>query len=349
MDSYREILAAIEGRRIDARVPVCLWTIGQTYAPFAKIPDDKYYASPETMLSAQLLFHENFPDTFTVPGIWPDMGLVPELGAMGCQLEFLDYTPPHVRKTAFDDITEAQAFVPPDPRRADYTATVLDYLKYFKKNLPSYWQEKMGYLDGHVFCGGPGEISALMVGYDKYSYAMVDTPELVHVLARKVTDFLKAYIDAQLEIVGPLKRAIVWDHFPGMLSASMYQEFVHPYLKELFEHVNSAEIRVYHNENNYPHLTSVIRDIGANVVHIGPKHDLVQTRDGLDKCVMGNVHPVQDMLEASEPEFIEKCRQMIKSAGPGGRFLLSTAGGMAPETTLERMKLLLKVAAETEF
>lgn len=344
MKHYQEIVEVINGTVKPSRVPVCLWTIGQTYAPFAGIPDDQYYASPEKMLAAQLSFHEKFPDTFTVPGIWPDLGLVPELGAMGCTVEFLDYSPPHIRKPALDDLSQAESFYPPDPRRADYTSMVLDYLKYFKKNLPQEWVEKLGYLDGHVFCGGPGEISALLLGYDKFSYGMVDTPELVHILARKVTDFLKEYINAQLEIVGKLKRVIVWDHFPGMISSQMYLEFVHPYLKELFDHVREAEIRVYHNENNYPHLLGVIGEIDANVVHVGYKHDLAQTRDRLGKCVMGNLHPVKEMLEAPDQEVLDRCEEIIRKAGPGGRLLLSTAGGMAPETTLERMRLIVEAA-----
>lgn len=349
MKDYHEILDVINGKVIPERMPVCLWTIGQTYAPFAGIPDDQYYADPEKMLNAQVLFHEQFPDTFTVPGIFPDLGLVPELGAMGCQVEFLDYSPPHIRKSALEDLSQAATFQTPDPRTAPYTSQVLSYLKYFKANLPKHWTEKQGYLDGHVFCGGPGEVTALLIGYDKYCYGMVDTPELVHVLARKVTDFLKEYIDAQLEIVGPLKRAIIWDHFPGMVSEKMYKEFVHPYLKELFDHIKEAEIRVYHNENNYPHLLGTIKEINANVVHIGPKHNLAETRDRLDKCVMGNLHPVNEMLEGSDQEVVAKCQEIIKLAGPGGRYLLSTGGGMAPETPIERMRLLIKTANQTSF
>ncbi|MDI3312036.1 MAG: uroporphyrinogen decarboxylase family protein, partial [Thermoanaerobacterium sp.] len=332
-----------------SRVPVCLWTIGQTYAPFAGIPDDQYYANPEQMLKAQIFFHEHFPDTFTVPGIWPDLGLIPELGAMGCEVEFLDYSPPHIRKPALDDLSQAKTFHVPDPRLAPYTSTVLDYLKYFKKHLPKQWVEKFGYLDGHVFCGGPGEITALLLGYDKFSYGMVDTPDLVHILARKVTDFLKSYISAQLEIVGPLKRVIIWDHFPGMVSGPMYREFIHPYLKEIFNYVKEAEIRVYHNENNYPHLLGIIGEINANVVHVGYRHDLIETRGILNKCVMGNLHPIKEMLEASNIEFIAKCEEIIKKIGPGGQFLMSTAGGMAPETTAERIKLLIDVAARVPF
>ncbi len=340
---YQRMLRAMTMQPGD-EVPACLWAIGQTYAPFAGIPDHQYYDDPAKMLAAQVAFYEQFPDVFTVPGIWPDMGLVPEAGALGCEVEFLKTSPPHIRRPALQDIDEAPAFTPPDPRQAPYTSQVLQNLRYFAAHLGREPRDKFGFLDGHLFLGGPGEVTALLLGYDKYAYALADKPELVHALTRKVTDFLKRYVDAQVEIVGHPRRVIIWDHLPGMLSLRTYAEFVHPYLKELFAYVAEAEIRIYHNENNYPHLLGVMKEIPATVFHIGPRHDIAATKRALGKCVMGNVHPINELLDGSEEDIVARCRQIIETAGTGGGLWLSTAGGMAPETPVERMRILVETA-----
>ncbi|AKX95198.1 uroporphyrinogen decarboxylase [Moorella thermoacetica] len=341
MLNYHEILATAMFRPINPHVPVVLWAIGQTYAPFAKIPDNEYYADPAKMLEAQVKFYERFPDVLTIPGIWPDLGLMAELGALGAELEFPDDAPPQSRGGAFEDIREVENWEVPDPKKADYTSQTLDYLKYFCKHLPEEPRKKWGFLDGHIFCGGPGEISGLLLGYDKFSYAMYDYPQLVHILLRKVTDFIKSYIDAQIEIVGEPKRVIIWDHIPGMLSRELFDEFIHPYMKEVFTHVEKATLRIYHNENNYPHLLDLMRDIPANVCHIGPKHDLVESKRVLKKCVMGNVHPIQELLLGTNEEIEAKCKTIIETAGRGGGLWLSTGGGMAPETPVEKMQVLI--------
>ncbi|MDN5344088.1 MAG: hypothetical protein PWQ18_199 [Clostridia bacterium] len=345
MNSYQAALKAINFAET-VPVPVVLWVVGQTYAPFAGIPDNEYYADPDKMLNAQMRFYERFPDVFTVPGLWPDLGTIPELGALGAQIEFPATAPPQVRRPALQDIKDVEKLHLPDPRRADYTSQVLDYLRYFVKNVPAEPRQKHGFLEGHLFCGGPGEIAALMLGYDKISFAMFDYPELVHQLLRQVTDFIKSYLAAQMEVVGPAKRLCLWDHFPGMLSHQMYAEFVHPYLREVFAFVGDAEIKVYHNENNYPHLMALVREVPANVVHVGAAHDLVATKKAMGKCVMGNIHPIQELIQAPVEDLRQKCREIIRTAGPGGGLWLSTAGGMAPETTSERMEILVEVAQE---
>src|SRR5512133_3479111 len=130
MNGYQAALKALRFEETE-RVPVVFWAIGQNYAPFAGVPDDQYYADPEKMLAAQLEFHRCFDDVLCLPGLWPDFGGVPELGAMGAQIAFPCDSPPHGRRTPLQDIAEVEDWDLPDPRRADFTSQILDYLRYF--------------------------------------------------------------------------------------------------------------------------------------------------------------------------------------------------------------------------
>ncbi len=346
MNGYQAALRALRFEEME-RAPVVLWAIGQNFAPFAGIPDNEYYADPDRMLNAQLEFLEYVGDVLGVPGLWPDFGGVPELGAMGAEIEFPTNSPPHVRRAPFQDIAEAEGWIPPDPRKADLTSRILDYLAYFRRHAPVRLQKEYGYLDGHLVAMGPGELTALTLGYDRYSYAIYDRPELVHQLCRKVTDFVKEYLRAQMEVVGPARRVILIDHLAGMVSANVYREYIHPYLNEVFDMVKDAEIRLFHNENNYPHLLDGVKDLGANVCHVGPRHRMREDKERLGKCLMGNVHPITELLQGGDEDVRRKCQEIIRGAGKGGGLWLSTAGGMAPETPRERIKLLMEVASET--
>lgn len=348
MNSYVNALKALNFEELE-RVPVVFWAIGQNYAPFSGIPDNEYYQDPAVMLDAQLKFHEHFPDLFTVPGPWPDFGGVAELGAFGAVIEFPSNAPPQVRVSPLQRIEEVDNLVAPDPRKANFTSRILKYLAYFRQHLPREMIKDFGHLDGHMFCMGPGELSALMIGYEKFIYAMYDDPQRVHRLCRIVTDFLKDYLVAMMEIVGPAKRVIIVDHFPGMISSDTYNEYVHPYLGEVFDFIKGAEIRLYHNENDYPHLLNDVKHLNANVCHVGAKHDLGKDKFILNKCLMGNIHPISTLLRGSLTDIRKSCQDIIHTAGGGGGLWLSTAGGMAPETSEDRMELILEVAAKTSM
>lgn len=346
MSVYEEALRAVNFQETK-HVPVVFSMTGLVYSRLAGVPDDEYYADPAKMLETQLWYHAQMPDVYTFPGIWPDFGAMAELGGMGAKVAFSKDAPPYMVGHIFNNVEEIAKFNPPDPRRAEFTAMNLAFLKYFNEHIPEKYKKEYGFIEGHLFCGGPGEIAALALGYDKFFYAVYDYPGLVHQLLRKITDFVKEYLRAQMEIVGPAKRIYVWDHIPGMLNREIYAEFVHPYLCEVFDFVKDAEIKVFHNENNYPHLMDLVAKVPCNVCHIGPKHDLVETKNVLKKCLMGNLHPIADLIEASDQELRQRCQEMIKTAGKGGGLWLSTAGGMAPQTTMHTLKLIAEVAKET--
>lgn len=346
MKLYENALKSLRFEETE-RVPVVLPMVGSIYSSIAGVPDNEYYLDPSKMLEVQLSFYDKLPGVFTHPGLWPDFGAMAELGGMGAKIDFPQNAPPYMANPILNDITEITIFQPKDPRKAEFTAMVLEYLKYFYKNTPDSLKKKYGFMDGSLFCGGPGEICALILGYEKFFYAMYDYPKLLHELLRKVTDFIKEYLTAQIEIVGAPKRIYLWDHLPGMINRQAYAEYVHPYLKEVFSFVDDAEIKLYHNENNYPHLLDLVRDLPCNVCHIGPKHNLAEAKRVLNKCVMGNLYPIEDLLYASNKELKERCIMMIKTVGKGGGLWLSSAGGLAPGTTIEKMKVIIDTANET--
>ena len=62
---------------------------------------------------------------------------------------------------------------------------------------------------------------------------------------------------------------------------------------------------------------------------------------------MGNLHPVNLLLNGTPEEIRKEALTCFKQGAPGGRFLLSSAGGMAPHTPLENLQAM--ALAMTDF
>jgi uroporphyrinogen-III decarboxylase len=62
---------------------------------------------------------------------------------------------------------------------------------------------------------------------------------------------------------------------------------------------------------------------------------------------MGNLHPVNLLLNGTPEEIRKEALTCIEQGSPGGHFLLSSAGGMAPHTPLRNLQAM--ALAMTEF
>ena len=56
--------------------------------------------------------------------------------------------------------------------------------------------------------------------------------------------------------------------------------------------------------------------------------------------LMGNLHPVNLLLNGTPEEIHKEVLTSIKHGSPGGRFLLSSAGGLAPDTPLRNLQAM---------
>jgi uroporphyrinogen decarboxylase len=61
---------------------------------------------------------------------------------------------------------------------------------------------------------------------------------------------------------------------------------------------------------------------------------------------MGNLHPVNLLLNGTPEEIRQEALTCIEQGSPGGRFLLSSAGGLAPHTPLQNLQAMAEVMTD---
>lgn len=322
------------------QVPVVIYTRGAFLPKYVGVNPREYFQNMEVQLKAQLSFQKEFPETMLWPGFMPDFGLTVEASAFGSEIIWGHKDDPPFVKPAFNirDIVHIRGI---NPEKDGSMPKLLKGYQYLWKNLDKTYIEDFGYLDGFAYIVGPIETAGLVLGYDGLFLAFYDFPDLIHKLLSIISDSLILFLKAQERINGRLKRIHVTDHVPTSTSTSHFEEFCFPYLSKIFKEFPSA-IKLYHNEGNITRILSRMDDLGADIFHFGVDISEAKRTIGDKVCLMGNLHPVNLLLKGTPQQILQECKRCIKIGAPGGGYLLSTAGGLAPGTPKENVETMVK-------
>lgn len=345
MDTIVQDLYKAVDHKQPSRVPVVVW--GPT-APFVthitgKAVND-YYLNSEGKLQIQQTFLKMFPEAIGMPGIWPDFGAVGLPSTMGCPVIWLDGDAP-VARPMITDIKEVLTLKLPDPRVDGCLAVELQQWKYFQQHAERDLVEKYGYLDGVAYVLGPVETAGLMRGYTDFFVDMYYNPELVHKLLDINTEVAINYLHNCEKINGRMKRLAIGDHVPTQISPEHFKEFWLPYMSRIFQEFSYAEIRLWHNEGSSKHVFPFLKDLGANVWHLGD--DLIaNTKQNVGDflCLMGNIHPIDQMVNGDYDSVFAQARRVISEGSLNGGLWLSSGGGLAPNTPTANLQALIDAA-----
>ena len=302
-------------------------------APFlnsvAGVPLKDYYTNPKVMLEVQLAFQDRFPDFFCFPGIWADHGALCEPSAFGCPIKWPEGGLP-MALPAVSSMSEAAAIKTIDPKKDGFLPQALDEYRFMWDNLPRRYIEEYGYLEGTAMSFGPVELAAVVIGYENFYLNLLLEPEAIHELLKVTTESVIKWLSAIQEINGPLKRLGLADHIPGQVAVEQFEEFWLPYSNKVVEAFPDALV-FYHNEFPIRYL-GALRAFKADVFHFGGAVEPAKEALGDRITLMGNLDPVNLLLKGSPEEIRTQALASLKQGWPGGRFLLSSGGGLSPDT-----------------
>lgn len=204
--------------------------------------------------------------------------------------------------------------------------------------------------DRPVFAGviGPYSLAGRLMDVSEAMIYCYEEPDMVHMVMRKVTDFLIAYCKAYRE--AGADGVVIAEPLTGLLSPGLAQEFSHPYVKELVEQVQRDDFCVvYHNcGNNVPLMAKDIYQLGASGYHFG---DAIHLADMLpdapeDVLVMGNVSPSAQFLGGTPQSIREKTLQVMAECGAHKNFVISSGCDIPPRSSWENIHAFFAAAAE---
>ena len=157
---------------------------------------------------------------------------------------------------------------------------------------------------------------------------------LLHKLARTVTLYLAAQIDAGAQAVQ------LFDTWGGMLSPDDFDTFALPYTTEIVGglRVHGVPIIVYVGGGGT--LLERIAQSGCDVVGLDWRVDIREARArlGASRPVQGNLDPVALL---STPEVVARKARAIVAAGGGRGHIFNLGHGILPETPIANVEALV--------
>ncbi len=325
-------------------VLVSIWNTAPFLNTLAGVGLKDYYFDPALKLEVQLEFQDRFPEALCWPGVWADFGALCEPSAFGCDIDWPQGGGMPMAQPVIRSLSDLDAVRPIDPLKDGLLPRALDDYRYFWGHLDPVYIDEYGYLDGVAASFGPVELAAVLLGHAAFFLNLITEPEAVHRLLEITTESVLSWLKAHEPINGPLKRIAIADHIPGQVSREHFEEFWLPYTRRILAEFPEATF-LYHNEYPIPYLDA-LAELDFDVFHFGGELAPVKAALGEKMTLMGNLHPVESMLAGSPERVKAEALACLDEGATGGRFLLSTAGGLAPDTPAENVAAMLEATAD---
>lgn len=257
------------------------------------------------------------------------MDLSVEAEAFGCTVRCTEDEVPTVEQGVLSDIADAADLQVPAVG-AGRTSLYIEGVRKACEEIT----------DRPVLCGviGPYSLAGRLFDMTELMMECYDSPEDVAVLLEKATEFLIEYIRAFKE--AGADGVVMAEPAAGLLSPDLAEEFSTPYVKRIFEAVDSEDFLIcYHNCGNaVGDMAEQIGTLNADIYHFGNAIDLANLAPQLpaESIVMGNLDPM--MFVHGTPEVIEaELRRIYEECGHLENFMLSSGCDIPPAAKWENL------------
>jgi uroporphyrinogen decarboxylase len=324
-----------QGKPID-RIP-CSPFLGEACAPIFGHTIREHNYSTKVIIDVAIGSFEKFrPDSI---GIGPGLQGIPQ--AMGSEFKFPEYATPHFSKARLTDYKDIGQLSPIDPYKDGRISYFLEALKVTNDKIGN--EVSVG-----SSVGGPFTTAAFLRGTEEFLKDITKNPEMVHELLEISTQSVIRYIDAVCDlglspgIAEPMASS-------NVISAKTFREFAKPYLKKCMDRIIQRR-----GSGTTLHICGKTKKIWADMVDIGIANlsldnieDIGQLREqfGHKVCLIGNVDPVETIMEGTIEQIYNAGRECIrKAAGSPKGFILSSGCDIPIGTHPDKIKALMDAA-----
>ncbi len=299
-----------------------------------------YYSSDQLWLEANLKAIETFPEAIFLPGFWAEYGMCSEPSAFGARSAFPQNEFPH----AFPCIPSPErihSMELPDPVKDGLGPLMLNRLKLEQPMI-----EKAGHKIRFSVSRGPLNIASYLMGTTEFMLAMMTHPREIHILIRKITDYLLGFHKHQAELFPSIDGILMLDDIIGFVSEDQFVEFALPYFKELYD--CKLSVKFLHNDANCMEMVHYLPDMGVNLFNMGFDTDLNQLKELTQNQVtmLGNIPPRDVLAQGSATEVKEATLNLITGLNEPSRVIFSCGGGMPPGVSTENLAIFIETVKD---
>ncbi len=295
-----------------------------------------YYVDPEVWFQANLRILREFPDIIFFPSWWVEYGMAIEPSALGSRIHFWPDRPPDQSPALFR-LEEVSLLAPANPHADGLMPLALQMYRMQKPRILD-----AGYTIPVVAARGPLCLASFLRGATEFMTDLVDAPEAAHRLLALATRTVIDWLAAQAEVIGDTVEGIlVLDDIAGFLSAKVYREFAHSYLRQICDAFPREWVKVYHNDANVRPCLPDLADTGFDVLNWNGKIDIREVHEKTQGrlCLMGNVSPLEIAVRGT-PEAVRECAREVIARSEGVSLILSLGGGASPGMSAANLRAL---------
>ncbi|HEY9167565.1 MAG TPA: uroporphyrinogen decarboxylase family protein [Candidatus Kryptonia bacterium] len=295
-----------------------------------------YFSNDELWLNANLKALNDFQDVMFLPGFWSEFGMCTEPSAFGARCTFPPDEFPFAHKIirSTDDID----YLPePNPKTDGLLPYVVNRLKLARPKI-----EAAGHKIRFAVARGPLNIASYLMGSTEFLTTMMMEPEKAETLVKKITAFLKNWLNFQMETFPTIDGIFLLDDIIGFMGETEFLSFGMPFFKELFD-VN-VSIKFLHNDAPCRVSAPFLPEMGVNLFNMGFDVTLNELKEMSKNRVtmLGNLPP-RDVLAAGTPAVVEKTAgEMAAALKEKARVIMSCGGGMPPGVKTENIQAFIR-------
>jgi len=197
---------------------------------------------------------------------------------------------------------------------------------------------------------GPFTLGARLVGEETMMKATFKKPAFVEKVVDFATDVLiRLYeplvADKTLELISLADPTASGD----LISRKQFEKFAVPYLKKFTDWAKSRGVyTLVHICGNTTDRLDLFPATGASCISLDHKTDMAKAKEALHgkMCFGGNVDPVKIMLNGSVQDVENACKDVIKTAGTDGGFVLMPGCDIPPTIPYANIQKFIQVAHE---
>ncbi len=314
---------------------------------YCGISNIDFFMRPDTWMDAYKKIKADFPDAIFLPDWWNEFGMATEPSGFGVKFDFYDDNLPtvhHIIEDTDDEIIDT--LTAPDPRKNGLMPLLLNLQRYAQPRI-----QELGEEINIVSTRGPLTIASHLMELTELLVGIKMDGDAIHKILKVTTKLCKDWLEAQLENVKTAKGILVLDDVSGFLNNEDYQEFAHPYLKEIFSAFPET-MHLFHNDTDNDIIVPYIEDLGVDVFNFTHKKDIGSIKEKVGKKVilLGNVPPMSLVRENEETVYAQTqdviAKYIAANGGDHHGLLVSTGGGMAMGATQANTQALIRAAQE---
>ena len=290
-----------------------------------------FFTNDELWFKANLDAVTKFPDVMFLPGFWSEFGMCTEPAAFGSRCSFPANEFPHAHRV-IHSVEDIDSLPAPNPAIDGLQPFVLNRLKHAQPRI-----EAVGHKIRFAVARGPLNIASFLMGSTEFLTTMMMQPDTVKTLMRKITMFLKEWLQLQIKTFPSIDGIFLLDDIIGFLGETEFCEFGLPYFKELYN--ADVSIKFLHNDAPCRVSAPYLPEMGVNLFNMGFDISMSELQQLTKKKVvlLGNIPP-RDVLANGDAATVAKAaKELVRSIDDPTRIIFSCGGGMPPGVVTENI------------